>query len=430
MRRGISTRQRSISVKKTLAVAAALTMTTALALTGCGGGGETKPESSGTSKGSAAADAGKITLWVDTNRQPAIAKIAEKFKQDTGVTVELVVKDNSKIVDDFTTQAPSGNGPDAIILAHDNVGRLVQNGVIEAIELGAVASKFQPVTVKAFTLDGKVYGLPYATENLALVRNTDLVKQAPKTWDEAVELGKASGAAYPILVGGDDSTKASPYNLYAFQQSFGAPVFSLAADGSYDPTKIAMGGQPGADFANWVSAQGKAGILRLSIDNDVAISEFTAGKSPYIVTGPWNLEKIKTAGIKYAIDPIPAAGPQAAAPFVGVQGMAMSAYSKNKIATQKFLAEYMSQESVQMDLFNALHRPPALTSAFEKAKSDADVAGFGAVGAKGVPMPNVPAMNGVWNDWGNALTEIVEQKTANPAETWQKMVDAQQAKLK
>lgn len=416
-------------MRKSLVIGAVVTLS-AVALAGCSNSPSSTSNNSNKSEPPSSAAAGKITLWVDSNRQPALTKVAEQFKKDTGVNVELVVKDNSKIVDDFTTQAPSGNGPDAILLAHDNVGKLVQNGVIAPIELGSAASKFQDVTVKGFTLNGKVYGVPYATENLALIRNSALAAAAPKTWDEAIAAGKAAKVDYPILIGGDDATKVSAYNLYPFQQSFGAPVFNLGTDGSYDATKIAMGGQPGADFANWLAGLGKDGILKLSVTNDVAISEFTAGKSAFIVTGPWNLEKIKQAGIKYAIDPLPATGSKPAAPFVGIQGVAMSAYSKNTVATQKFLIDYIGNESTQLALFNALHRPPALKTAFDKAKSDPDVAGFGAVGANGVPMPNVPAMAGVWTDWGNAETQIVEQKAADPAATWQQMVDGLQGKLK
>lgn len=415
-----------LKMRKLFTLGATLAVAGTLALSACGGGGSTTTT---TPSESAPADSGKIVLWVDSNREPVLAPVAEQFKADTGVSVELVVKDNSKIVDDFTTQAPSGQGPDAIITAHDNIGKMVQNGVIAPLELGTSAADLQEVAVKAFTYEGQVYGVPYSIENLALIRNTDLAPTAPATWDEAVAAGQSAGKTFPILVGGDDPTKASAYNLYPFQQSFGAPVFELAADGSYDATKLGMGGENGKAFAAWLDAQAKAGILKLSITNDVAIGEFVAGNSPFIVTGPWNLDKVKTAGINYAIDPIPAAGPNPSAPFVGVQGFAMSAYSKNEVAVQKFLTEYIAAEDTQTALYKDGNRAPANKAAFEAAKADPDVAAFGAVGATGVPMPNVPAMNGFWADWGNAETEIVDQRTADAAGTWDAMVAALQSKL-
>ena len=419
-------------MRKLLTMGAAVAVAGTLALSACGGGGSTTTPSGSASAAetaSAPADAGKITVWVDSNREPVIKPVAEQFTADTGVAVDLVIKDNSKIVDDFTTQAPSGTGPDAVIAAHDRIGTMVQNGVIAPIELGSAAADFQEVAVRAFTLNGQVYGVPYSIENIALIRNVDLAPEAPANWDAAVAAGQAAGTTFPILVGGDDATKASAYNLYPFQQSFGAPVFVMKDDGSYDATQIGMGGENGQAYANWLDAQAKAGVLKLSITNDIAISEFVAGNSPFIVTGPWNLEAIKEAGINYAIDPLPAAGPQPAAPFVGVQGFEMSAYTTNELAVQKFLTEYLSAEDVQTELFQAGNRAPANTAAFEAAQSDPDVAGFGAVGANGVPMPNIPEMGGVWNDWGIAATEIVDQKTTDPAGTWDAMVSKLQAEL-
>ncbi|MBD4583297.1 extracellular solute-binding protein, partial [Xanthomonas citri pv. citri] len=79
------------------------------------------------------AGATTITMWVDQNRQEPLQAVAEDFKEDTGITVELVVKDNSTMKDDFITQTPTGEGPDVIVGAHDWIGSLVQNGTIEPL---------------------------------------------------------------------------------------------------------------------------------------------------------------------------------------------------------------------------------------------------------------------------------------------------------
>ena len=376
---------------------------------------------------SAPANAGQITLWVDANRAPVLKPVAEQFKADTGVTVNLVIKDNQKIPDDFITQAPTGKGPDAIICAHDTIGRFVQNGVVAPLELGD-ASVFQEVAVQGFTYDGKVYGVPYAIENIALIRNTDLVAEAPATWADLLTAAEGKGK-YKVLVGLDPKA-SDPYHLYPIQTSFGAPVFELKADGSYDASKLAMGGENGAKFAEWLAQMGKDGVLSLNISPDIAKDQFVKKQSPFFLTGPWNLEAIKTAGIKYAIDPVPPAGDQDAAPFVGVQGFAMSAKSTNAVATQKFLVEYVGSQSTQEALFKEGNRAPANKAAFETAKADTDVAGFGAVGSAGVPMPNVPAMGSVWADWGQTQATIIGGKAADPKADWAKMVTAIEGKIK
>ena len=62
--------------------------------------------------------------------------------------------------------------------AHDWLGELTTNGVIAPLELGDKASDFLPVALDASTYNGVVYELPYAVENLAMLRNADLVPDA------------------------------------------------------------------------------------------------------------------------------------------------------------------------------------------------------------------------------------------------------------
>ena len=386
-----------------------------------------KSSPSAAGKSSPAAAAGSILVWTDSNREPVIRKVAEQFKNDTGVTVNLAVKDIAKIPDDFITQVPTGKGPDAAIAAHDGTGRMVQNGVVAPLELGDT-SAYQDVAIQAFTVNGKIYGVPYATENIALVRNTKFVKDAPKTFDEMIEMGKRSGSTYPFLVGLDPK-QADPYHLYPFQASFGAPVFELK-DNGFDASKVTMGGANGEKFAAWLAEQGKAKNLNLNISQDISKDLFGKGQAAFILTGPWSLDGFKKAGIKYDISEVPSAGDQPATPFVGVQGFWMSAKTKNAVATQKFLVEYVGNPDVQAELFKVGNRPPANKQAFEKANADKDVAAFGTVGQKAVPMPNVPAMGSVWADWGVAEAQIISGKASDSKATWDKAVKSINDKIK
>ncbi|MDO4413019.1 maltose ABC transporter substrate-binding protein [Cutibacterium sp.] len=394
-------------------------------LSACGGNDEPAANSSASSQAPAAA--GSILVWTDSNREPVLRTVAEQFKKDTGVTVKLAVKDFAKIPDDFITQVPTGKGPDAVITAHDSTGRMVQNGVVAPLELGDT-SAYQDVAIEAFTVDGKIYGVPYATENIALVRNTKFVKDAPKTFDEMIDMGKKSGAKYPFLVGLDPK-QSDPYHLYPFQASFGAPVFELT-DNGFDSSKVAMGGTNGEKFAVWLAEQGKAKNLNLNVSQDISKDLFGKGQAAFILTGPWSLDGFKKAGITYEISEVPSAGGQPATPLVGVQGFWMSAKTKNAVATQKFLVEYIGNPDVQTELYKVGNRPPANKEAFEKAKSDKDVAAFGAVGQKAIPMPNIPAMGSVWTDWGVAQAEIINGKASDPKATWNKAVNSINDKIK
>ena len=406
---------------------AALVASAALALTGCGSTSSTAGASS-----SKPALTGQLTIWIHANRQPVLQEVAPQFTKETGVKVDLVIKDFTTIRDEAITQIPTGKGPDILIGAHDWTGKLVQNGVVAPVELGNKASTFQPVTVKAMTYQGKVYGVPYSIENIALLRNTALAPTAPATWNDLVATGKTAvsegKAKYPVLVGLDPKT-ADPYHLYPLQASYGAPVFSFKEDGSYDGSTVAMGNAGGQQFAAALAQWGKDKVLNLSVSADIAKDQFVQGTSPYFLTGPWNLAAIKQAGIAYAIDPIPAAGSHPATPFVGSHGFFVSSKSPNQIAANTFLLNYIASEKVQTELYKVGNRAPALTAAFEAAQADKDVAAFGKIGLTGVPMPNVPAMDQVWADWGTTEATLISGKAADPATAWTQMANTVQGKI-
>ena len=410
--------------KKGMAATGLLVAASMLTLAGCAGGSSAAP-SDDASKG----DSGALTVWVDANRARALEDVAKTFEQDKGVKVNLVVKDYGKIRDEFTAQVPTGKGPDITIGGHDWIGAFVKDGIVAPVELGDKSADFEKVAMEAVSYDGKTYGLPYAIENIAILRNTALADSTPATFDEMIAKGRAAGTEYPFVVGLDPQA-ADPYHLYPFQTSFGNSVFARNADGSYDPSQLTIGDEAGQQFAGWLTAQGDTGtkVLNLNLSGDLAKEAFNAGKSPYFLTGPWNVADAQSAGVDVSVDAIPSAGGSAAQPFAGVQAFFLSAKSTNPIVANEFLVNYIATADVQTKLFEAGGRPPALTESFEAAQSDPIVGGFATVGANAVPMPSIPEMGSVWDDWGKTEAALIKG-SADPAADWVKMADAIKAKL-
>ena len=398
--------------KKGLLAAGAVAVVASLALAGCSSG------EAGAGDSSASATS-TLTVWVDSERVDALKDAAAAYEDKTGVVVKLVSKDNATIKDDFIQQVPTGKGPDITMGAHDWLGELVTNGVVSPIELGDKAAEFLPVALNAATYDGKVYQLPYAVENLALLRNADLAPTAPTSYDDMIALGTAAGVQYPFVV--EQGVDGNPYHLYPFQTGFGAPVFGTDANGGYDATKLELGNAGGDAFATWLGSQGKngTGVFNTEITGDIANEAFTTGKAAFWLTGPWNVGAATDAGINVAVDPIPSAGTETAQPFAGVKGFFISEQSKNKVAANDFLVNYIGTEDVQLSLFKSGNVLPALAAAAETASEDPIVAGFAAAGANAVPMPAIPAMGQVWQFWGIAEAAIING--ADPVTTWQKL---------
>lgn len=406
--------------RKSAIATGALVLISSLTLAGCAGGG-------GSDEASEEASAGELTVWVDAERVDALQGAADAYTEKTGVTVNLVGKDNADIKDDFIQQVPTGEGPDITMGAHDWLGELSTNGVVAPIELGDAAEDYLPVAIQASTYEGTVYMLPYAVENIAVLRNADLIPEPATSFDDMIAKGQAAGLTQPFVV--EQGAEGNPYHLYPFQTAFGAPVFGTDAEGNYDPADLQLGNAGGEQFATWLGSQGKngTGVFNTDINGDIAKQAFLDGTAAFWLTGPWNVGAAIDGGINVAIDSVPSPTAETAQPFAGVKGFFVSAESQNKVAANDFLVNYLGTEDVQLELFEAGNILPALSAAADTASSDPIIEGFAAVGAEAVPMPAIPAMSSVWQYWGIAQADIING--ADPIATWQKLTADVQAAI-
>nr|MDT0658087.1 maltose ABC transporter substrate-binding protein [Micromonospora sp. DSM 115978] len=379
----------------------------ALAAASCGSGDEPATSSS------PEAASGKLVIWADDKRTAALKPFANEFGAANGVTVEVqaVSKD---LQTNFVTASEQGSGPDVVIGAHDWIGNLVQNGAIEPVQLTAAQKEgFNEVAVKATTFNGQLYGVPYAMENLALIRNTELAPQAPTTVEELVaaatklQAEKKTTELLCLQVG----QNGDAYHLYPFYSSAGGYLFGTTAGGDYDPADLGVGTPESIAAFEKISALGEkgAGLLKRSITPENSIATFTGKKCAFLVSGPWAVTDAKKAGIAYDISPVPGfAGGKQAAPFVGVQAFYVAAKGANKALAQEFVANYTTTPELAVALYNAEPRPPALTAALDQVSSaDPDLAKFQEAGRNGQVLPAIPEMAAIWDPFGKAEAAIV-----------------------
>lgn len=391
----------------------ALALAAAVVLAGCSAGA---PEGG---DDAASGDGAELVIWTDAEREAAITAAAKAFEEETGAKVTLVQKNFEDLRNDFIAQVPTGEGPDITVGAHDWLGALVAAGVVDTIDLGDKASEFEQVALDAMTYDGQLYAMPYSLETIALVQNVDLVgAEAPATWDDMIAKGVAAGTERPFVINTGGET-GDGYTMYGLQTSFGAPVFVQDDTGSYT-SEVGMGGAPGEAFASWLGANGSSGTgyISTTVDYDINNELFASGKAPYTIQGPWAISAFE--GINVAVNPIPSAGGEPAAPFVGVQGFYLSSKSKNALLAQEFLVNYLGTEDAQRALYEADPRIPAWSTLADEVSSDPITAGFVASAQSGVPMPSIPEMGSVWDLWNAAQAQIING--ADPVSTWNTMV--------
>ena len=378
----------------------------ALLAAGCGDGNKAKPAAS-------KAAGGTLTIWADDQRAAALKPFADKFGKDNGVTVtvQAISKD---LQTTFVTASQSGKGPDIVVGAHDWIGNLVQNGTIDPVQLSdSQKSGFADVALKAVTFNGQLYGVPYAIENVALIRNTDLAPNAPATIEDLVSAGQALKTAGKVtnIMALQAGQNGDAYHINPLFTSAGGYLFGQKSNGDYDPADLGVGKPESIAAFKKIQARGEkgSGALTRSITGDNAIPTFTGGKTAFLISGPWAIADIKKAGIHYDITPVPAfAGGKPAQPFVGVQAFYVASKGKSKALAAEFVSNYLTKPDLQVALYQANPRPPALSAALDQVKAnDADIQKWLDAGKGGAVLPAIPAMAAVWDPFGKAEAAII-----------------------
>lgn len=229
--------------KKTLALALALVLALSL-LAACGGDAASSqpaapaPADSGSAAPASTADEGGSTLegslelWVyeefykDMENSPLALATKEFTTANPGVTINItpVPYGSSSYRDKYIQAANGGGGPD--LLQCDNIW-VPQFAAMDIIipltdKMGAFKDEFFTGTIDAATLDGEIYGVPFAADSMVLFYNKDMFEAAgldpeapPATWDEfrecAIALRDNDMGGYGLLGGWGGSFEWLPW---------------------------------------------------------------------------------------------------------------------------------------------------------------------------------------------------------------------------
>ncbi len=355
--------------------------------------------------GAVAQDDEALVIWADGERAPLLVELGEQFTEEFGIPVVVQEMGLGDARDQLLVAGPAGEGPDILITAHDSIGQFVANGAIVPIELGDIAENFTESSLNLFTYNGQLWGVPYAQENVALIRNVDLVPEAPKTWQEVRAISEqlqADGTAdYGFLV-----QTGNTYHNFPITSAFGGYIFGLNEDGTFNTADVGLTSEGGLAAYEWLSGMYTDGLMPPNVNDDVVFEFFQNGDAAMFVTGPWFSQRIADSGVNYSIDPLPGAegAMEVGAPFAGGQGFVISAFSDKQLEAETFLLDFVATQEFQQAIFDQGGRPPAHIGVDTSA--DPNVAAFVAAGANAIPMPAIPEMAAVWGASDAALTAI------------------------
>lgn len=367
-------------------------------------------------------DPNTVVLWTafETEIQ-TLRDLTAKFEQQTGRHVEVLQVPFSGLQNKFMVAAPAGQGPDLIIGPQDWLGVFATAELLEPVPaelLDPARADLSPVALANETFNGKVYGFPMMLGSLAMLRNTKLMPERPKNLDELKTM------AVQIQGQGSD-VKGFYYDLQDFYFSFpffaayGASLFEEGPDGP-DPMRLGLATPGGVKAAEYLTELRQADLIPLGAKTDFAKSMFLAGRLAATINGPWFIGDVRREGIPYAIESVPPAPDgHPASSLVGVDGLMLNKAALQREGALQLMAFLTAKEQL-VALALSSGRPPARQTALEEARQDpqagADIAAFARVSEQGVPMPNLPQTNVIWEPMAQALAIITNKQAPAQAE--------------
>src|SRR5262245_23412392 len=323
----------------------------AVVLTACGGSDSSTPSSTGDEGGgetsSAAAGGSTLVIWADNsaNTAKAIEPLCQQWAEANGVTCTVKKFNGGGPLQEALVRGnETGDVPDIYEGPHDQIGSLVDNGILAPVDISANTDKFAKEAVAAMQYQGNSYGVPWAVENIALFTNKKLAPECPATLDDAVanaqkliSEGKVTdglGIAMQIGETGDF------YHWYPLFTADGGYAFARNADGSYNPDDLGIDSPGGVKAAETLQKLTDEGIFKPSVSYDIARETFAKGKSPYFITGPWQVPEQQAAlGDDLMVCPIPSwqGSEYKAQPFLGVRAFFQTAKAPNPTLASTFL---------------------------------------------------------------------------------------------
>jgi arabinogalactan oligomer/maltooligosaccharide transport system substrate-binding protein len=309
-------------------------------------------------------------------------------------------------------------------VAHDWIGNLATSGVLADMSNYATPSYLADLAEQArlaFSFSDRLFGLPANVEGPALYVNTDLVPEAPATYEAMIELAQelttADTFGYMIDAG-------NFYYAYVYFRTFGGAVFGRDADGNLDPSDVQLANEGAVRGVQQLKdLRHRYGLVPSGADYGVANGLFVDGRLAMFYTGPWEAPNYANAGVNFTVMSIPplADGTEFGG-FMGVQGVTVNQFSQNKIDAANF-AKWITRADAQVSLARLSGRIPASVSAGEMVADSPVIAGFAQALLTAEPMPTIPKMGQVWGPAGNALSVIMESADSDVGATLQQAVN-------
>ena len=236
-------------------------------------------------------------------------------------------------------------------------------------------------------------------KSMALYYRTDLVTQPPRTTDELVALAPAMAQRHGYAI------------AYANVDLYGHAPWLFGHGGKImdDAGKLAIATPEAAAAMTFARSLVTRGATPDQADGPLVATLFNEGKAATVMSGPWFVADIAAdVPWRVAVLPIVSATGIPAAPFLGAEGILMSARAKDK-DTAFAVMDALTSDVAAIERAKLARQVVPNPAAYDDAEVARDpvLAAFRAQLASTVPMPKGAAMRMVWTPYKTALGEVL-----------------------
>lgn len=355
-----------------------------------------------------------IKLWVPTDSKASYKAIVKKFeKENKGVTVKMIESNDSKAQENVKKD-PS-KAADVFSLPHDQLGQLVESGVIQEIPeqySKEIAKNDTKQSLTGAQYKGKTYAFPFGIESQVLYYNkTKLTADDVKTYETITSKGKF----------GQQLKAANSYVTGPLFLSVGDTLFGKSGE---DAKGTNWGNEAGVSVLKWIADQKKNdGFVNLTAEN--TMSKFGDGSVHAFESGPWDYDAAKKAvgedKIGVAVYPTMKIGDKEVQQkaFLGVKlyavNQAPAGSNTKRISASYKLAAYLTNAESQKIQFEKRHIVPANSSiqssdSVQKDELAKAVIEMGSSDKYTTVMPKLSQMSTFWTESAAILSDTYSGK--------------------
>lgn len=363
----------------------------------------------------------ELLVWEDIQKSKGITDAVAAFEQETKCKVSIQEMPYVQQIEKLRLDGPAGIGPDVLLIASDQLGAAVVQGLIAP--LTATPEQLTDYTesaVNAFTSDGQVYGLPKVVETLVMYYNKDLLPTPFDTLDEYKKFSQERHAAdagnYGLIAKFDQI-----YYAYGVIAPYGGYIFARDEKGNFDVTDVGLSNEGAIEAANYLrtfyeDGSFPAGILGENGLNAID-SLFTEKKAAAVINGPWAYEPYTKTGVNFGVTPLPKLpNGKDMSSLLGVKGYAVSTWSKDPDLAEKFI-QFINKPEWAKKRFEITTEIPASKAVMnDPIITDNEFAKAVAIqSTRAEAMPSIPEMSQVWTPIDSALQLVVSGKQDAPS---------------